>query len=72
MPSAPRNDEGEIVEPPNSTVDDWLGQQVSEDEEGVDELLDETGGDVEEAERRFLERSHEDRPDRLPTEERRT
>jgi hypothetical protein len=72
MPSAPRNDDGEIVEPPNSTVDDWLGQQVSEDEEGVDELLDETGGDVEEAERRFPERSHEDRPDRLPTEERRT
>jgi hypothetical protein len=72
MPSAPRNDDGEIVEPPNSTVDDWLGQQVSEDEEEVDELLDETGGDVEEAERRFPERSHEDRPDRLPTEERRT
>jgi len=68
MPSAPRNDNGEIVEPPYSTVDDWLGQQVSE----VDELLDETGGDVEEAERRFPERSHEDRPDRLPTEERRT
>jgi hypothetical protein len=44
---------------------------VSEDEEEVDELLDETGGDVEEAERRFPERSHEDRPDRLPTEERR-
>ena len=72
MPSAPRNDDGEIVEPPNSTVDDWLGQQVSDDEEEVDELLDETGGDVEEAERRFPERSHEDRPDRLPTEERRT
>jgi hypothetical protein len=72
MPSAPRNDDGEIVEPPNSTVDDWLGQQVSEDEEAVDELLEETGGDVEEAERRFPERSHEDRPDRLPTEERRT
>jgi hypothetical protein len=72
MPSAPRNDDGEIVEPPYSTVDDWLGQQVSEDEEEVDELLDETGGDVEEAERRFPERSHEDRPDRLPTEERRT
>jgi len=72
MPSAPRNDDGEIVEPPNSTVDDWLGQQVSDDEEEVDALLDETGGDVEEAERRFPERSHEDRPDRLPTEERRT
>lgn len=72
MASADRNDDGEIVEPPNSTVDDWLGQQVSEDEEEVEELLDETGGDVDEAERRFPERSHEDRPDRLPTEERRT
>lgn len=70
--SAPRNDDGEIVEPPNSTVDDWLGQQVSKDDEEVDELLEETGGDEAEAERRFAERSHEDRPDRLPTDERRT
>ena len=31
MPSAPRNDDGEIVEPRYSTVDDWLGQQVSEE-----------------------------------------
>jgi hypothetical protein len=60
------------VEPDNSTVDDWFGQQVSRDEELVDELLDETDGDVAEAERRFGERSHEDRPDSLPTEERRT
>lgn len=67
-----RNEKGEVEEPPNSTVDDWLGQQASEDEEVVDELLEETGGDVAEAERRFPERSHEDRPDRLPTEERRT
>jgi hypothetical protein len=64
------NEHGEIVEPPNSTVDDWLGQQAARDEEEVDDLLRETGGDVDEAERRF--RSHEDRPDRLPTEERRT
>jgi hypothetical protein len=63
---------GEIVDSPNSTVDDWLGQQVSSDEEVVDELLEETDGDVEEAERRFPERSHENRPDRLPTEQRRT
>jgi hypothetical protein len=53
-------------------VDGWLGQQASDDEEVVDDLLEETGGDVEEAERRFPARSHEDRPDRLPTEERRT
>jgi hypothetical protein len=68
----PATDHGEIVEPPNSTVDDWLGQQASDDEQVVDELLEETGGDVAEAERRFPGRSHEDRPDRLPTEERRT
>jgi hypothetical protein len=67
----PRNGErGEIVEPPNSTVGDWFGQQVSRDEEVVEELLDETGGDVEEAERRFPGRSHQDRPDSLPTERR--
>jgi hypothetical protein len=63
---------GDIVEPPNSTVDDWFGQQVSRDEDVVDDLLDETDGDVEEAERRFPERSQEDRPDSLPTERRRT
>jgi hypothetical protein len=67
---AAENEDGEIVEPPNSTVDDWLGQQAARDEEEVDDLLRETDGDVDEAERRF--RSHEDRPDRLPTEERRT
>lgn len=72
MSEAERNEDGEIVEPPNSTVDDWLGQQASADEEVVDDLLDETGGDVEEAERRFPDRSHEDRPDRLPTDQRRT
>jgi hypothetical protein len=45
---------------------------VSRDEDLIDDLLDETDGDVEEAERRFPERSHEDRPDSLPTERRRT
>jgi hypothetical protein len=69
---ASTRDDGTIEEPPNSTVDDWLGQQVDQDAELVDELVDETGGDLDEAERRFEERSHEDRPDRLPTEERRT
>jgi hypothetical protein len=69
---ARRDPDGSITEPENSTVDDWLGQQVERDDELVDQLMDETGGDAEEAERRFEERSHEDRPDRLPTEERRT
>ena len=72
MTGSESQDHGEIVEPPNSTVDDWIGQQASEDEEEVDKLLEETDGDVDEAERKFEERSHEDRPDRLPTEERRT
>jgi hypothetical protein len=67
-----RSDRKPVEEPPNSTVDDWLGQQVDQDSELVDELMEETGGDVDEAERRFEERSHEDRPDRLPTDERRT
>ena len=52
-PQAERDEQGAIEEPPNSTVDDWLGQQVSDDDELADDLLDETGGDVEEAERRF-------------------
>jgi hypothetical protein len=72
MTDARRDAEGAIQEPENSTVDDWLGQQVERDDELADELMEETGGDMEEAERRFEERSHEDRPDRLPTEERRT
>ncbi|MFN0091486.1 MAG: hypothetical protein ACKVWR_14660 [Acidimicrobiales bacterium] len=48
-----------IREPENSTVDDWFGQRVQRDDELIDELLDETGGDVTEAERRFRERSTE-------------
>jgi hypothetical protein len=43
----------EIVEPPNSMVNDWHGQKVSDDEEMIDEVLEETGGDVEAAERAF-------------------
>jgi hypothetical protein len=46
-----------VEEPPNSTVDDWHGQKVADDMELVDELLDETGGDLDEAEERFEERT---------------
>lgn len=67
-----RDERGEVHEPPNGTVDDWMGQQVNRDEELAEDLLEETGGDTEEAERRFAERSHKDRPNSLPTEERRT
>lgn len=50
----------EIREPDNSTVDDWLGQRVDRDEELAERLLEETGGDEEEAERRFDEESEAD------------
>jgi hypothetical protein len=54
----------EIQEPPNSTVDDWHGQKVSDDMELADEVLEETEGDVEEAEERFAERSAANDPER--------
>lgn len=53
-----------IEEPPNSTVNDWQGQKMADDMELVDELLDETGGDEQEAERRFKERSAANDPER--------
>lgn len=56
--------EGEIVEPPNSTVNDWHGQKVSDDEEMIDEVLERTGGDVEAAERAFDEHSADKDPER--------
>jgi hypothetical protein len=42
-------------EPDNSTVDDWFGQSVERDAELADELVDEAGGDEDEARRRFEE-----------------
>jgi hypothetical protein len=48
-----RNENGEIEEPPNSTVDDWFGQNVARDQDVADRALEEAGGDVEEAEERF-------------------
>jgi hypothetical protein len=59
------------VEPDNSTVDDWFGQQVQRDQELADELLGETGDETEAAER-FAQQTNEDRPDSLPTDQRRT
>jgi hypothetical protein len=54
----------QIQEPPNSTVNDWLGQKVDDDRKLAEQLLQETGGDVEEAERRFRERSAANDPER--------
>lgn len=38
--------------------DKSMGQAVEQDEELAEELLEETGGDVEEAEKRFEKESH--------------
>ncbi|MEA3215275.1 MAG: hypothetical protein QOJ19_1431 [Acidimicrobiia bacterium] len=40
-------------EPPNSTVDDWLGQRVMRDEARAEKATKQAGGDLNEAERRF-------------------
>ena len=42
-------DDETVVEPENSTVDDWIGQKVDADAEQVDEALAETGRDEAEA-----------------------
>ncbi|MDQ3147362.1 MAG: hypothetical protein M3R01_10615 [Actinomycetota bacterium] len=44
-------------EPENSTVDDWLGQNVARDEEVADQAMSEAGGDEAEAERIYEERA---------------
>ena len=50
-------------DPRRAPEDDWdgktLGAAAAEDDEKVDDLLAETGGDVEEAERRFEAESAE-------------
>ena len=40
-------------EPANSTVDDWIGQSVDRDAELADRLVEETHGDLREAESRY-------------------
>lgn len=42
-----------LEEPENSTVDDWMGQRVERDTERAERLLEESGGDEQEAARRF-------------------
>jgi len=45
-------EDGTVVEPENSTVDDWFGQNVARDQEVADEVAAETD-DPQEAEQRF-------------------
>lgn len=42
-----------ITEPPNSTVDDWLGQRVERDEKRAEQALADADGDEAKAEERF-------------------
>lgn len=48
----PKNDDVEVREPDNSTVDDWLGQDVARDEDVADKAVRETDS-MEEAEEQF-------------------
>lgn len=59
-----KQEHGTITEPENSTVNDWHGQKVSDDEEMIDEVLEETGGDLEAAEAAFEEHSANKDPER--------
>jgi hypothetical protein len=52
----PRTDQT-VEEPENSTVDDWFGQNVAEDQETADQAVAEAGGNTEEAERLYRERA---------------
>ena len=52
------------TEPENSTVDDWMGQEVNKDMDLADELVERAGGDLAEAEQQFDEQSAGARPDR--------
>lgn len=45
------------TEPENSTVDDWMGQEVNKDAELADKLVEESGGDLEKAEAKFEQQS---------------
>lgn len=51
------------TEPENSTVNDWMGQEVNEDMELADKLVDEAGGDLAKAEKKFDEQSAGAEPD---------
>ena len=53
----------EITEPENSTVDDWMGQEVNEDMALADKLVDQNDGDLAKAEQQFDQQSAGAEPD---------
>jgi hypothetical protein len=61
-----------IVEPENSTVDDWFGQDVDRDTADAEKALQEAGGDAKRAEEIFDDnrQPHERDQYNVPAEER--
>ena len=57
MTTPTEGSDGGVVEPENSTVDDWFGQNVARDQDVADQAMEDAGGDVEEAEELFDERA---------------
>lgn len=57
--NTPQKSEDPYVEPPNSTVDDWRGQDLRRGQELADEAMRTSGGDADEAEERFEEKIDE-------------
>ncbi len=49
--------EGEVQEPENSTVDDWMGQDIARDEEVAERAVAESDS-MEEAEAKFEAEAH--------------
>jgi len=70
----PNNRQKMIVEPDNSTVDDWFGQDVERDRATADEALRKAGGDEDRAEAIFEAEREPHRGDRynVPADERPT
>jgi|GEM_PF-4071539 len=62
------------VEPENSTVDDWFGQEVDRDVQAAEQAMEQAGGDPAKAEQIFEQTRPEHESERydLPQEERRT
>jgi hypothetical protein len=61
-----------IVEPENSTVDDWFGQDVERDTADAERAMREAGGDAQRAEDIFeaTRRPHEGDKYNVPADER--
>jgi len=72
--SSPNKRDEPIVEPENSTVDDWFAQDVERDRATAEAALREAGGDAERAEQIFDAEREPHRGDRynVPADERPT